>query len=108
VPRGAWGAAFFVMSLYAVILALGLALLPVQARAASLPPLDAANCVECHAESGGDPALPRLAGRNAGDIVAAMEAFRSGARPATVMDRIAKGFSSGEIAAIAAWYAAQK
>jgi cytochrome subunit of sulfide dehydrogenase len=42
------------------------------------------------------------------DIVAAMEAFRAGQRPATVMDRLAKGFSQPEIAAIAAWYAAQK
>jgi cytochrome subunit of sulfide dehydrogenase len=32
-----------------------------------------------------------------------MEAFRQGARPATVMDRIAKGFSDAEIAAIAEW-----
>jgi cytochrome c553 len=37
-----------------------------------------------------------------------MKAFRNGGRPATVMDRIAKGFSDDEIAAIAAWYAAQR
>jgi cytochrome c553 len=37
-----------------------------------------------------------------------MQAFRDGKRPATVMDRIAKGFSDAEIAAIAAWYAEQK
>ena len=40
--------------------------------------------------------------------MAAMQAFRSGQRPATVMGRIAKGFSEAEIAAIAEWYAAQK
>lgn len=96
------------MRAYRIILPLALALLPRQAGARSLPPLDAANCIECHAERGGDPALPQLAGRKASDIVAAMEAFRSGARPATVMDRIAKGFSPDDIALIAAWYAAQK
>ena len=37
-----------------------------------------------------------------------MLAFRSGAQPATVMDRIAKGFSDEEIRAIAAWFAAQR
>ena len=37
-----------------------------------------------------------------------MKAFRAGERPATVMDRIAKGFSDDEMRAIAAWYAAQK
>ncbi len=32
---------------------------------------------------------------------------RAGQRPATVMDRIAKGFSDAEVQAIAAWYAQQ-
>ena len=48
----------------------------------------------------------RLAGMPAAQIVTAVRAFRSGQRPATVMDRIAKGFSEAEIASIAAWYAA--
>ena len=34
-----------------------------------------------------------------------MREFRSGARPATVMDRIAKGFTEDETRAIAAWLA---
>jgi sulfide dehydrogenase cytochrome subunit len=37
-----------------------------------------------------------------------MTEFRTGQRKATVMDRIAKGFSPEEIAAIAQWYGAQK
>jgi cytochrome c553 len=37
-----------------------------------------------------------------------MTAFKSGKLSATIMDRIAKGFSDDEIRAIAAWYAAQK
>jgi cytochrome subunit of sulfide dehydrogenase len=52
--------------------------------------------------------IPGLAGRSAADIVAAMEAFRNGQRPATVMDRIAKGFTVEEVQAIGAWYAAQR
>jgi cytochrome c553 len=76
------------------------------ASAAAPPPL-VAGCVGCHVD-GGDPRLPKLAGRSAADIVAAVKAFRNGSRPATVMDRIAKGFSDDEIAAIAAWYAAQR
>jgi cytochrome subunit of sulfide dehydrogenase len=91
-----------------MLLALALAMLPVRAGAASLPPPDTANCIGCHPRTGGDPTLPQLVGHNANDIVAAMSAFRSGKRPATVMDRIAKGYSDDEIAAIAAWYAAQK
>ena len=37
--------------------------------------------------------MQRLNGRDAQQLVSAMDAFRSGQRPATVMDRIAKGFS---------------
>ena len=36
-----------------------------------------------------------------------MAAFRSGAREATLMNRIAKGFSEDETRAIARWIAAQ-
>ena len=52
--------------------------------------------------------MPRLIGRNPADIVAAMQAFKSGQVPSTVMERIAKGFSDDEVKAIAAWYGAQK
>jgi cytochrome c553 len=90
-----------------MIAALALALLPAGAGAAPLAP-DVAACTGCHPRTGGDPALPKLAGRSAGEIVAAMAAFRSGQRPATVMDRIAKGFTPDESAAIADWYAAQR
>lgn len=48
-----------------------------------------------------------LVGRPVPELVSAMQAFRSGTRPATVMNRIAKGFSDAEIAAIAAWYSGQ-
>jgi cytochrome subunit of sulfide dehydrogenase len=37
-----------------------------------------------------------------------MRDFRPGQRSATVMDRIAKGISDAETAAIAEWYAGQK
>ncbi len=77
--------------------------------AASDPPPGAASCSGCHA-AGAVPASPvsRLYGRNAGDIVTAMTGFRDGSLPATVMNRIAKGFSDDEVRAIAAWLAAQK
>jgi cytochrome c553 len=52
--------------------------------------------------------VPPLRGQNPAGIVAAMEAFRSGERPSTVMGRIAKGFSEGEIRAIATWVAEQR
>jgi cytochrome subunit of sulfide dehydrogenase len=73
-----------------------------------VPPPGAASCTGCHAESAKiETRVPRIAGRPAAEIVAAMEAFRSGQKPATVMDRIAKGFTDAEIRAIAEWLGAQ-
>jgi sulfide dehydrogenase cytochrome subunit len=75
---------------------------------ADAPP-GALSCSGCHANSrGGNATMPRLASRDANAVVAAMQAFRSGQTPSTVMDRIAKGFTDSEIEAIAAWYAVQK
>jgi cytochrome c553 len=75
--------------------------------AAEAPP-GAASCSGCHAAKAGvDTPVPRLSGQDATAMVAAMQAYRSGQRPATVMDRIAKGFSDDEIKAIAAWFSAQ-
>jgi len=77
--------------------------------AASEPPPGAASCSGCHT-SGPAAASPvtRLYGRDAGDIMTAMTGFRDGSLPATVMNRIAKGFTDDELRAIAAWLAAQK
>jgi sulfide dehydrogenase cytochrome subunit len=73
------------------------------------PPPGAASCTGCHAVNASTKTtMPRIHGRSATDIVAAMTAFRSGARAATVMDRVAKGFTDDETQEIAAWFAAQK
>jgi cytochrome subunit of sulfide dehydrogenase len=78
------------------------------AGAAEAPP-GATSCSGCHAGSAGvETPVPRLVGRSASELVSQMEAFRSGQRQATVMDKIAKGFSDAEIQAIAAWYAEQR
>jgi cytochrome c553 len=76
--------------------------------APALPPPGAASCSGCHAvDPKIEPRVPRIAGRPAAEIVAAMEAFRSGQKPATVMDRIAKGFTDAEIHTIAEWLSQQ-
>ena len=76
--------------------------------AASEPPPGAASCSGCHSTGTAGPSVSRLHGRDAGEIVIAMAGFRDGSLPATVMNRIAKGFSDDELRAIAAWLAAQK
>jgi len=72
------------------------------------PPPGASSCSGCHAARRADTAVPPLVGRPAADIIAQMQAFKSGQKPATVMDRIAKGFTDAEIQDLANWYAQQK
>jgi len=78
------------------------------AAAAAEPPPGASSCSGCHPpRASADAKVPPLHGRNPSEIIAAMEAFRSGQRPSTVMGRIAKGFSENEIRGIAVWVAEQ-
>ena len=89
------------------LLAAGLlAAIPAGAAPALAPP-GASSCLGCHGPGANSGGMPPLRGRKAEEIAAAMAEFRTSARPATVMDRIAKGFSEDETRAIAAWLAQQ-
>ena len=72
--------------------------------AAAGPPPGASSCTGCHMSGAG---VGVLQGRPADQTVAAMEGFRSGTIPATLMDRIVKGFTQDEVRALAAWFAQQ-
>lgn len=71
------------------------------AAAAEEAPPGASSCLGCHGREGA--AIPSLRGRDAVEVAATMRAFREGTRPATLMDRLAKGLSEAETQAIAAW-----
>jgi cytochrome c553 len=86
------------------VVALAVGLLPAAAGAAAPP--GASACSGCHPPPGRTGAVPSLQGRPAEEIAARMQAYRDGERAATVMGRIAKGFSDDEIRAIAAWLSA--
>jgi cytochrome c553 len=90
------------------------AVAPARAQDAAAPALYghalAATCAACHGTDGRSPAgsaMPALAGRPAAWLVAQMLAFKSGARPATVMHQIARGYSDAQLQQIAAFFAAQ-
>ena len=71
----------------------------------------AATCAACHGTDGravGGEAMSRLAGLPKEQLVASLQAFRDGTRPATVMHQISKGYSNEQIDSIAAYFAAQK
>ncbi|WP_406857485.1 c-type cytochrome [Alsobacter sp. KACC 23698] len=78
---------------------------PQGALAGPPPPAGAAVCSGCHGATPDASVGPVLQGRSADEIVAAMRDYREGRVPATVMDRIARGFSDEETRAVAAWIA---
>ena len=83
-------------------------MLAVPAWALGGSPPGASSCLGCHPVGATDSPVLSLSTLTAAQIVTAMRAYRSGTRPSTVMDRVAKGFSDEEIRAIAQWYAHDK
>ena len=79
----------------------------VPAAAQGVAPPGATSCSGCHGPAASGGAVPPLHGRLSEEIVAAMQDYRNGQRPATVMDRIAKGFTDEETRAIASWLSRQ-
>lgn len=80
-----------------------IALAPLAVWASEAPP-GASTCSGCHGGGG----MVGITGRDPAAMSAEMEEFRSGARPATLMNRLVKGFTPDEVKAIAAWLAVQK
>ena len=76
---------------------------PAQAQA----PLAAEGCYGCHGPNGaGAGGIPAIAGRDAAELRALMAQFRANERPATIMGRVARGYTEAEIAAVADHFAA--
>lgn len=69
----------------------------------------AAACANCHGTNGAAlPGMVALAGYGRADLVKNMADFKSGARPATIMHQLAKGYSDSQIEQLAGYFAAQK
>ena len=69
----------------------------------------AASCFTCHGANGNSVGgTPVLAGSKRAYFIKQMQDFKSGTRPATVMQRHAKGYSDAEIEKLADYFAAQK
>jgi sulfide dehydrogenase cytochrome subunit len=86
-----------------------LAAAPLAASAQDAGSRLAASCAMCHGTAGhsvggNEP----LAGMPKDELVRKFKEFRSGAKPATAMHQIAKGYSDSEVEQIAAYFAAQK
>jgi sulfide dehydrogenase cytochrome subunit len=92
-----------------VLLALAMPAAPAWGQAAANGLALSLNCSTCHGLDGkGATAVVPLKGMPAEAMVASLKQFKAGERPATIMNRIAKGFSDEEIQAIAQYLASQK
>lgn len=65
-------------------------------------------CAACHGTNGSSVGVtPTIAGADPEYFIETMNAFKSGERKATVMDRVAKGYSDDEIKKMAEFFAKQ-
>ena len=67
-------------------------------------------CAGCHGTLGASAgmSMPSLAGQNKVAFVEAMKGFQTGERPASVMGRIAKGYTEADINLMAEFFSKQK
>lgn len=69
----------------------------------------AASCAACHGTDGRSAGInANLAGVSKDTLVQTLKAFKSGEKPATVMNQLAKGYDDAQIEAIAGFLAAQR
>ena len=94
-------------SMLASALAMALAgAAPAAADTPATPPI-AEGCAGCHGQSGsGMGQIPRIAGYDRTEFIHVWQEFRDNARPATIMNRIARGYTDDEVAALADYFSA--
>jgi sulfide dehydrogenase cytochrome subunit len=70
----------------------------------------AETCAGCHGTDGvsGGPATPTIAGLHGEYFVEVMKGYRDGTAYATIMNRIAKGYTDEEFSKLAGFFAGQK
>jgi cytochrome subunit of sulfide dehydrogenase len=73
------------------------------------PSMLANTCAGCHGTLGASAgeAMPTIGGLDKGYLLRALDDYKTGLRPSTIMGRIMRGYSEQEVAAIASFYAKQ-
>lgn len=74
-------------------------------EAQTLPTALALSCAACHGTDGKSPgAIPTIDGRSVKEMKEALTGFKAGTRQATVMNRLAKGYTDQEIDQLAEYF----
>ena len=68
----------------------------------------AGTCSTCHHPSDKSAAMPALAGRDAAELIAVLQAYRTGARQDSIMRAVATSLTDAETADVAAYFAHQE
>ncbi|WP_349276727.1 c-type cytochrome [Polaromonas hydrogenivorans] len=69
----------------------------------------AASCAACHGTQGmAQSGMASLAGLNKDALLQTMLDFKTGKKPATLMQQIAKGYSDEQLAALAAYFSSAR
>lgn len=89
---------------------LGATLAAAPAQADDTAAMMAETCAGCHGTDGtsNGPVTPSIAGADKEYFVTTMKDYASGARPSTVMGRIAKGYTEADYKAMADYFASRK
>ncbi|MGQ0678017.1 MAG: c-type cytochrome [Rhodospirillales bacterium] len=75
------------------------------AAAQTLPSALALTCAACHGTDGKSPgSIPTIDGRSVKEMKEALVGFKNGTRAATVMNRLAKGYTDQEIDELAEYF----
>lgn len=78
-------------------------------RAMDLGEMLAQSCMACHGTRGTstEQAVPTIGGQTEQYLSTSLKAYREARRPSTIMERIAQGYTTKELDAMAAYFAAQ-
>ena len=90
------------------LLWLGLSMACAQAADPNLGRNLAATCANCHGTDGNSAGgIPGLAGMSKAKMLGLINEFRSGAKPATIMHQLSKGYSDSQLDLIADYFASR-
>jgi cytochrome c553 len=69
----------------------------------------AASCANCHGTGGvSQGGTEPLAGMAKATMIGKLQEFKSGAKPASIMHQLSKGYTDEQLALIAGWFSEQK